>query len=287
MVVAAGRAAGQEAAAQVHEDSTIIGCYLAAIQDVPLAADEVGKLVNVQVSDGDSVSAGEVVAQIDDKDAALARDVADYKYKAAKKQASNDVSVRAAQAAEGVAKASLDKILQANEREPGSYTETEVLRAELDWKRSGLQIDLARHEMEVAYDEAWATYWQLKQTEAKIERCKLKAPFGGVIIEVVREEGEWVNAGDSVVHLVQMDRLRVHGHIRDDRYHWKDIKGRPVEVIVQLPGGGTHSVNGQIGFASPVVDDDSTYRIWAEIENTQVGDGWLMGPGLKATMNLK
>jgi multidrug resistance efflux pump len=162
-----------------------------------------------------------------------------------------------------------------------------VLRANLDWEKSNLQIDMAVHEMDVAKDEAFAAYSQLKQAEAKIERCKLKAPFGGVIIRVVREKGEWVNAGDSIVHLVRMDRLQVHGHIDADRYHWKDVKGRPVEVIVQLPGGGTHTVNGQIGFASPVVDDDGSFRVWAEIENTQVGDVWLMGPGLAATMRLR
>ena len=46
-------------------------------------------------------------------------------------------------------------------------------------------------------------------------------------------------------------------------------------------------VNGQIGFASQVVEDDGAFRVWAEIENTQVGNDWLMGPGLAATMQLR
>jgi multidrug resistance efflux pump len=287
LIAIAGWAAEPASETTEASDSGVITSYLGAIKDVPLAADEVGKLVEVMVDDGVSVPNGAMLAQIDDKDAIMARDVAEYKYKAARKQATNDVSVRAAIAAEGVAKASYDKILQANERQPGSYTETEVLRAKLDWERSGLQIDLAKHEMDVAKDEAYAAWAQLKQAEAMIERRKLKAPFAGVVNQVVREQGEWVNAGDAVVHLVQMDRLRVHGRIEADRFHWKDVVGKPVEVIVHLPGGNTHQVSGKIGFASPVVDDDGTFRVWAEIENTQVGDNWLLGPGLAATMQLR
>jgi macrolide-specific efflux system membrane fusion protein len=267
-----------------QEKSQIDRCYLAAIMDVPVAADEIGKLVEVMVGDGDEVEAGQTIAQIDAEDAKMARDVANFKYSAARKQSQNNVSVLAAQAAEGVAKASYDKILEANRKEPGAYTQTEVLRAELEWKRTGLQIDLAKHEMDVARAEAFASYSQLKQADAMIERRKLKAPFGGTVVEVIRETGEWVNAGDPVVHLVQMDRLRVYGSVDADQWHWNDLKNRPVEVTVQLPGGATHVVSGTIGFASPVVESDGYFRVWAEIENSMVGDNWLMGPGLSAMM---
>ena len=102
----------------------------------------------------------------------------------------------------------------------------------LDWERSGLQIDLAKHEMEVPAPRPGPSNAQLKQAEAMIERRKLKAPFRGVVNQVIREAGEWVNAGDPVVHLVQMDRLRVHGRIDADRFDWKAIRNRPVEVTV-------------------------------------------------------
>jgi hypothetical protein len=60
-----------------------------------------------------------------------------------------------------------------------------------------------------------------------------------------------------------------------------------VEVTVHLPGEKSHQVEGRIGFASPVVDDDGTFRVWAEIENTRDGQGWVLGPGFPATMRLR
>ncbi len=262
-------------------------CYLVAINDVLLAADETGKLIELFVDDGASVSAGDVIAQIDDADAIMAQNVAKYQYEASHKKAKNDISVRAAVASKEVAEVEYEQILKANEKRAGSYTESETLRARLNRDRSGLQIQLAQHEMEVAEAEAWAAYKQYQQAESMVERRKLKAPFSGVVDQVLREQGEWVSAGDAVVHLVQMDRLRVHGRIDKDRFHPNDVQGRPVEVIVQLPGGVTHTVNSQIGFASPVIEEDGAFRVWAEIENTQVGDRWLLGPGFAATMQLR
>jgi macrolide-specific efflux system membrane fusion protein len=267
--------------------STVDHCYLSAINDVLLRADDIGKLLEVAVNDGDSIQTDDLIAQIDDQDAVMAKAVAVHKYNAARKKATNDVSVKAAVAGERVTKASYDNILQANTKQPNAYTEMEVMRAKFDWERSGLQIELAQHEMDVAVDEANAALAEYKQAERMIQRRKLMAPFSGVVDQVILEPGEWVGAGDPVVHLVQMDRLRVHGRIPAELYAPKDVTGRPVEVTVNLAGGGTHVVNGEIGFASNVVDDDGAFRVWAEIENPRVGNSWLLGPGLAAEMKLR
>jgi macrolide-specific efflux system membrane fusion protein len=276
------------AAPLAAQDPTVVEpCYLGAIQDVQLTPDAIGKLVKVFVNDGDSVAEGDVVAQIDDEVAVLAREVARYEYAAAVEAATNDVSVRAAVAANGVETAEVEKIIEANARKSGSYTETEVLRATLKRDHTGLQIEHAKHQMDLDRAQAWVANAKLKQADAEIGRRKLKAPFAGVINQVVREKGEWVGQGDPVVHLVQMDRLRVHGRVNADNFHWNDIKGRVVEVTVHLPGDKSHQVEGRIGFASPVVDDDGTFRVWAEIENTRDGQGWVLGPGFPATMRLR
>jgi macrolide-specific efflux system membrane fusion protein len=270
-----------------QQGEVIDRCYLAAINDVSLAADEAGKLIEIFVKEGEAIDARQVVAQIDDNDAVMAREVAGHKYAAAKKTAENEVSVKAAMAANGVAEAALQMVKEANLKRPGAYTETEVLKHTLERDRSRYQIDFAKNEILVALDEARASLAQYKQAQEMIERRKLKAPFGAMVNQVIREAGEWVNVGDPVVHLVQMDRLRVHGSVEANRLHWKDLSGRPVEVTVQLPGGATHVVDGTIGFASPVVDIDGNFRVWADIENSLVGESWLMGPGLPASIKLR
>lgn len=48
------------------------------------------------------VEEGQLIAKIDDRDAVKAKEVAEYEYKAAKKQAENEISVEAAIASEQV-----------------------------------------------------------------------------------------------------------------------------------------------------------------------------------------
>ncbi len=120
-----------------------------------------------------------------------------------------------------------------------------------------------------------------------IERRKLIAPHSGVVNQIFRNEGDWVTPGDPVMHLVRLDQLRVHGRVNADDWGWRDLKGRPIDVVVTLPGGLKQTVSSQIGFASQVIEDDGSFRIWADIDNVREGSGWIMGPGLKAEIQLK
>ncbi len=148
-------------------------CFLGAIHQVSVPATEAGMLMSIEVQAGDPVTAEQPLAQIDDREAVMARTVAKNQYFAAKKQAENQISVEAAQKAFEVAKAELDTAVEANKKVPGTFSTTEVRRLNLTWERSGLQIDLARFELVVAFLDAKAKYSQYEQSEAMIEMRKL------------------------------------------------------------------------------------------------------------------
>ena len=272
---------------QDDDPSLIDRCHIIAIDEVAVPSPEPGILVNIAVEDGDSVDDGQLLAQIDDRQAEMAKRVAEYQYRAAKKQAENPISIKAAIKSREVSKAELDEAEQANVKVQGSFSETDVRRLRLSEERAGLQIDLARFENQVAGAEALARFAQYEQAEAMIERRRITAPFSGMVMERYRHKGDFLNGGDPVVHLVHMDRLRVQGHVDASLFHWRDIVGRPVEVTVMLPGGGEEVVTAKIGFAGSSVQDDGTFRVWADIVNRRQGNSWLIGPGLRATMRLR
>ena len=49
-------------------------------------------------------------------------------------------------------------------------------------------------------------------------RRKVRAPIDGVIVELKRHRGEWVAAGDTLLRLLRMDRLRIEGFINAKDY---------------------------------------------------------------------
>ncbi|MDG2382719.1 MAG: HlyD family efflux transporter periplasmic adaptor subunit [Pirellulaceae bacterium] len=261
-------------------------CFLGAIHQVSVPATEPGMLMSIEVEAGNPVTAEQPLAQIDDREAVMARTVAKNQYFAAKKQAENQISVEAAQKAFEVAKAELDTAVEANKKVPGTFSTTEVRRLNLTWERSGLQIDLARFELVVAFLDAKAKYSQYEQSEAMIEMRKLKSPIEGLVDKVFLNRGDWVQAGTPVMKVVQMDQLRVHGRVPSRLYSWSDVLNHEVEVTVTLPGGKSEKLRSKISFASNIVEEDGSFRVHADIPNKKMDGGWLMGPGLSASMRL-
>jgi macrolide-specific efflux system membrane fusion protein len=267
--------------------SVIERCYLGAIDEVPVPATDPGMLVSIEVEEGAIVEKDQMVAKIDDREVVAARQVAMHDYQAQKKKAENEISVEAAVKSHEVAQAEMDKATEANRKVPGSYSDTEVRRLKLNWERAGLQIDLARYENVIAAIEARAKYSQYEQATAMIERRQLLAPHSGFVNQVFKNVGDWVTPGDPVMHLVRMDKLRVHGRVNGDEFTYRDLLNRQVTVEVTLAGGQTQSVNARIGFASPVIEDDGSFRVWADIDNPKDGNGWILGPGMHARIVLR
>ena len=71
--------------------------------------------------------------------------------------------------------------------------------------------------------------------------------------------------------------------------------GKDVKITVEAAGGKKHTVNGKIGFASPIIEGVGTsrqFRIWAEVDNKKTIDPvtnqeiWELQPGSVATMTI-
>lgn len=272
------------------EPNRVSRCFTIPISSQEVAATEAGILRVLKVEEGDTVNKDQVVAEIDRDQAEAAEKVALHEYHAAKKQAENEISVDAAVKANEVAKVEYEQANAANRVQPNTYPDAEIRKLDLNYVRSGLQADLARFELVVAALQARAKYSQYEQAKLMVSRRQLTAAHPGVVMQILKREGDWVSPGDRVLRLVRLDKLRVTGRVSAvskpgvTAYHWRDVIGRAVEVTVELPGGKQVTVPSKIAFAGQEVDQDGTYRIWADVENQLDGNAWLMGPGLQASM---
>jgi len=55
----------------------------------------------------------------------------------------------------------------------------------------------------------------LKASEIDVERCQIKAPFRGVIKQRVADVGEWVNPGEPIIQLIDIDSVEVSAQLPD------------------------------------------------------------------------
>ena len=259
-------------------------CQVLLKRDIDIPAEESGRLVAVTVEEGQDVSAGMLLMQIDDRQAQLDRLAAELERDAAQTQASDDIEVKYAIKSHELADAELTQSLEINRRSPGAVPTSEMRRQQLAKHRAELQIDRSRLDQQVAQMTANVREAAVQAADENILRRQIKAPFNGTVIEVLQNENEWVNAGQSVLRLVQLDELYVDGFLSSAALDSSEIAGCDVTVEVELARGRSVRFRGQIVFVNPLIQAGSKFRARALVSNRKENGHWLLRPGMMASM---
>jgi macrolide-specific efflux system membrane fusion protein len=268
-------------------------CVVDAIHnsEVPadLPAQQGGVLRSIKVKVGDQVKKGDVLATVDDELEKLSLEVSMQRLVMAQEEANNDVNVRYAKAAAGVHEFRYKMVEEAVQRVPDAYSKSEVMTYLLQANQFVLQTEQAIHEQNLAQLAVRVREAEYKLAEHELARRQIKAPVDGVIEEVIQLEGDWVRAGDPIVRLMQMDRLKINGRFTYGPLTPADVRGKPVVVTVPL-------ARGQVGRFEGVVDSTSAkYAAGGEIaiivevinqRDPQSGD-WLLMPGMRGEMHIQ
>jgi multidrug efflux pump subunit AcrA (membrane-fusion protein) len=279
--------AGQVDRATVSpSEATIERCELHSIEDLPVPGSDAGVLLSLKVKDGEIVKKGEELATIDDREAKAVSVAKQLDYEVAQQKADSDVDVLYAQATADVSKSAYEKIYAANKGLAGAVTQIEIMRAKYEWEKAKLGVE--KNKEESLSNKATAKAKKAEADAARVvyERRTLKAPFDGVVVDIIVKEGGWVAPGDPVVQIVRVDRLRVHGELDASKWSRADIDGRTVTVEVTLPKGRVVKIPGKIVFVSPIIGVGSKLPVRAEID-TPMEDGVpLVAAGMDARMTI-
>ncbi|MFP6604199.1 MAG: HlyD family efflux transporter periplasmic adaptor subunit, partial [Pirellulaceae bacterium] len=286
-------------ASAVTEEGWIVvtNCNVALIKDgdVDIPAQEAGVLMKFHVREGSVVEAEADLAQIDDADAQVRLKSAELELSVAKKEAKNDINVKAAKAAYAVADAELKQSLEVNKNAPGAIPETQIEREKLTKTRAKLQIEVAELEFEVAQLTSEVRQAQVDVGGLSVNRRQVKSPIAGVVEQRYKDVGEWVQPGEPIMQVIRLDQLRIEGFLRADEVLPTDVVNKDVSVEVIFKKSAEDAGNqllepfaGKLTFVSNQVQAGGEYKVWAEVKNRQTPDGqWVLRPGMVATMKIK
>jgi len=275
------------AAAAPPGSITLTDCFVELIEEAQVPAQEAGVLVKIMVREGGEVQKGELLAQIDDVLPRMQHEAAMHRYEAAREEAENDVNIRYSKAGAAVAKNEWEQAVEANKKSPGAIPQAEVERLLLKWREMDLSIEQAEVKRRVAALEKNVAVAEVNAAVEAVKRRRITSPLDAMVVELYRHEGEWVQPGDPVMHVVRINRLRVEGVVNSAEAAGHEVSGQPVEVAVELARGRTVTVGGRVRFVHPVVRAGGKYEVWAEVENVQDSGRWLLQPGLPATMTIQ
>lgn len=253
------------------------------VEQVSVPARESGVLATVAVEEGHLVDEDELLARIDDAEAQLEKRQAEIELEIARKTAGNDIKVRFAKRSADVARNEYDRGLKARrEFGTGAVTDSQLERDRLTWERAVLDIEQSEHEFAIESLTAKLKENALAVAVRNLERRQILSPIAGVVVEVNRRRGEWVEPGEQVFRVLRVDRLRAEGELLASDIRG-ELVGRRAVLRVSLPGRPDAEFEGKVTFVSPETDPiNNKIRFWAEIENPDR----LLRPGLQGSLTI-
>lgn len=259
-----------------------IDVFIRLIEKADTPTRQAGVLRALSATEGQMVKEGDVVAQIDDTEAGLQLRQAELELWIAREQSESNVTVRAAQKVAAVAHNDYQRALRTNEKNPNAISASEVEHLKLTAEKAALDIEDAERDFRIAQVNREVKENQRDLGAQKVQRHQVVAPLSGMVVEVYRQRGEWLEPGEKVVRIVRLDRLRAEGFVdaKQARPAWI---GMPVVVSAAVEENAPEQFTGKIVFVSPEIDPvNGQVAVWAEVANRELR----LRPGLRATMTM-
>ncbi len=190
--------------------------------EVTIGADAIGRLLRVNVEEGDAVRKGQVLAEIDASDLMASRDEAKARLEEAVAErhlAQLNADRKARLFSEGV--------LPAHDRD-AAFRDVEITQARIETAQASI-----------------------RRLDATIAKTRMIAPIGGTVTSRIVNAGQMVDRGDPAFVIADLARLRIEGEaheadadrvaigaeveIRADGFPGQSFRGR----VEEIPGSVT------------------------------------------------
>lgn len=258
----------------------ISSAVIKVVEDVAVPSAEAGLLAKIAVREGQIIDEGAVLAQLLDSAEKLALERAKLEAEIAARKATNDINVRYAKKSTEVARAELARSEETNAKYPKTVSDSELDRQRLVREKGELETKQAEQELEIAGISQAIRDNERRTAEELLERRTIRSPLRGMVVELHRRRGEWVQPGETVARVLRLDRLRVEGFLTAKHARLELVGGKAV-VRVLGADGKPRDFAGEIVFVSPEIDPiNAQVRIWAEVNNRDL----LLRPGMQATL---
>jgi RND family efflux transporter MFP subunit len=243
------------------------------IQKSDVAALREGVVKSLELEKGTAVKAGGLIGK-------LHAEIAYLTVRKAEVTVANKATEQKAAAQRQLAIETVATNKRLNIRTPGLVSQEEQRKAEAEVKVADAMVNEAVEKRDI--DKA-----DLELAKQALKEHDIVAPFDGVILERFKYLGESVRAGDSVVRMGNLDRLRVYAYVPFE-YAYRIKEGQIVELQLNLNGTrvplqvAQKRFRGKIMFIDPQIQSvgEKTVQVNAEFENADHD----LRPGMSARM---
>ena len=159
-----------------------------SLNDSSIDAETSGRILRLPVRVGDRVEKGQLLGELDCRSNRITEEKA-------------GASVRSAQSRV-------------------AFAERQIKRSRSLKREQNISEELYNQretDLETASAELAGLQSALEEARLAVERCRITAPFTGIVLERLAGEGEWISSGQPLVRLIDSERLEVSAQVSVDR----------------------------------------------------------------------
>ncbi len=186
---------------EIPTDESAVGT-IRAVHETEVASKLLAKVIQVNVTAGQHVKAGDILARLDDTD-----------LQAKLKQ--TQAELESAQAARAQAEIEYNRIKELHDS--GRAAQIEFDRASTALKAAQAEVDRAEQAQ--------------REAEAVLDYATIKAPISGVVVDKQVEEGDTAKPGEVLLTLYDPTRMQLVARVRESLAHRLDV-GQSVNVRI-------------------------------------------------------
>ena len=215
---------------------------------VTVSAETAGKIESMPVVEGDSVSKGELIAQVDTTMFSIQLKQLMSQRKSTESN-SPDISAQAAALRSQIAHqeqecARFGRLLEDGATTQKTYDDATAYLKTLKGQLEALLSTLNKSKTSIS-DNSEAIYFQTEQIKEQIEKCIIKSPLSGTVLIKYAEPGEYATPGKPLYKIADMENIYLRCYFTASQL--ADIKiGQKVTVIADFGGDELYDYPGTI-----------------------------------------
>jgi len=243
--------------------------------------DSAGNSVKVPITQGMTVSKGQVLGNLNDRELRSILRISEAQLDVAKAEANKKIEAIVAAHALQLAMAEVVTMEEANKEVPTAFPKFEVERARMAQLHAAANLDLQKYLLgEIKTREVVVRDSELERTQVQIDLRKLTAEIDGIIVEIKAATGEYLREGDPILEIWQLDTMWVKVTVDAGKYTARDLDGKRATVQVPLANNKKETFQGAVVFCNPKIEQGNTFWVYIEVQNRRAGNYWLLQPGL-------
>ena len=217
-----------------------------------ISAETAGKIESMPLIEGDSVTKGETIAQVDTTMFSIQLKQLMSQRKSTE-SSSPDISAQAAALRAQIAHQQQEcerfgRLLEDGATTQKTYDDAKAYLKTLQGQLEALLSSLNKSKTSIN-DNSEAIYFQTEQIREQIEKCIIKSPLSGTILIKYAEQGEYATPGKPLYKIADMENIYLRSYFTCDQL--ADLKlGQEVTVIADFGGDEQFKYPGVITWIS-------------------------------------